>query len=218
VTAAPEPQLVWYAAYGSNLSLERFRRYLEGGTFGPAGGHRGAQDPTPPRASRGWWIAHPLAFAQRSRRWGGGVAFVGRRPVPSPVTRVRLHLITAGQLGDVCAQENGVGAVVVDWDRLRGGEAVEATAGWYGVLVPCGTVEGRLVVTFTAPWELGDVPATRPSPAYLATMAVGLRETFGLSARQVAEELAGVPGIAGELTVEELLDQLRGNGPGPPPG
>ncbi len=39
-------QQVWYVAYGSNLSLERFTAYLQGGR--PAGGARkypGCRDP-----------------------------------------------------------------------------------------------------------------------------------------------------------------------------
>ena len=70
---------VWYVAYGSNLSRERFRAYLEGGR--PVGSRRhyaGGRDTSPPRESRVLRLRRP----PRLRRHLDGV---GRRAgVPRP--------------------------------------------------------------------------------------------------------------------------------------
>ncbi|CCH80358.1 hypothetical protein BN12_90013 [Nostocoides japonicum T1-X7] len=50
MTATDGDDLVWYAAYGSNLSLERFHCYVAGGR--PPGGRHtypGCRDASPPR-------------------------------------------------------------------------------------------------------------------------------------------------------------------------
>src|SRR5215210_6185847 len=68
---------VWYVAYGSNLSRERFRAYLEGGR--PAGSQRhysGGRDTTPPHQSRVLRLGGRLVFAGISTVWGGGLAFL----------------------------------------------------------------------------------------------------------------------------------------------
>ncbi len=68
--------LIWYVAYGSNLSRARFGCYLTGGT--PVGARRanpGARDPSPPRADTALTLPGQVYFADTSAMWGGGVAF-----------------------------------------------------------------------------------------------------------------------------------------------
>lgn len=80
--------LIWYAAYGSNLSAERLHLYLQGGT--PAGGRLGvpgARDPSPPRERRAVELAGSVYFAWESPTWGGGIAFLDPH-APGPVGRV----------------------------------------------------------------------------------------------------------------------------------
>ncbi|MEM8924735.1 MAG: hypothetical protein AAGD35_14625 [Actinomycetota bacterium] len=126
------PELVWYAAYGSNLLWDRFRTYLEGGPVP----HRptptiqaGARDPSPPRGDGRWTFEHELFFAGSSPGWGGGgVAFLHPEPPrpepprPGPLqpgspppahqdaaaTLGRRWLVTAEQFEDVFRQENGI--------------------------------------------------------------------------------------------------------------
>mmetsp|Transcript_6136 Transcript_6136/g.18684 ORF Transcript_6136/g.18684 Transcript_6136/m.18684 type:complete len:259 (+) Transcript_6136:37-813(+) len=70
--------LVWYASYGSNIRLERFLCYLQGGT--PEGGFvhcPGARDRSAPREALPIrFLRLPMYFAQFGRRWKGAVAFV----------------------------------------------------------------------------------------------------------------------------------------------
>ena len=69
--------LVWYVAYGSNLSQDRFACYVAGR---PAGGRPaqlpGCRDRTPPREIVGLPAPGPLRFGGLSRVWGGGLAFL----------------------------------------------------------------------------------------------------------------------------------------------
>lgn len=67
---------MWYVAYGSNLSSERFACYVVGGR--PAGARRtyeGCRDPSPPRRTSAIWLPGRLVFGGTSRAWGGGMAF-----------------------------------------------------------------------------------------------------------------------------------------------
>lgn len=164
-----DPDLVWYAAYGSNLSRERFMRYLEGGrpegsTFTEAG----TPDPTPPRDSRAVVLRRRLVFAGWSHRWEGATAHLMAEHDPSARTLARLYLVSREQLESVCAQE---------------GAAYE--------LVECHEpVDDHLVfaVTMTDPGPLG-----APSDEYVNTLVLGLAESWGLgetAARRYVEEMA----------------------------
>jgi hypothetical protein len=66
-------QHIWYVAYGSNLSRERFCYYLHGGR--PDGNDRdypGCRDTSDPMDSFGLLISGGVYFAGRSSGWGGG--------------------------------------------------------------------------------------------------------------------------------------------------
>ena len=103
--------LVWYAAYGSNLWPERFACYLTGGTApGSTTASPGARNPAPARATEASKCDHERFYAGESRRWhGGGVAFLATDPGDHN-TPLRLYLITTEQFEDVFAQENGLDA------------------------------------------------------------------------------------------------------------
>ncbi len=91
--------LLWYVAYGSNMSAARFARYLAG-----------AADRTPPQAGRAMLLPGTVFFADESVVWGGGRAYYD--PDLPGRTPARAHLITAGQFADVRRQEPPV------YDRL----------------------------------------------------------------------------------------------------
>ena len=211
--------LVWYAAYGSNLSSARFMTYLAGGTpEGKATPERGAADPTPPAASRPYRLRHALYFAGDAPAWGGGgVAFVRPEEARDALTYARIYLVTAGQLRAVIAQENGLdpgrGAALVSSRQLataRPGERIETGAGDYGLLLCVGrervTRDGPDVPvwTFTAPHAL-DGELRAPSDAYLATICRGLVETFLDPADP--EAVPGAPGAAEERPSPEILER-----------
>lgn len=172
----------WYVSYGSNMCLERFRCYLEGGC--PPGGRRtyaGARDPAPPRASSPYWLDGGAYFAMRSRTWGGGMAFLD--PASPGRTPARAYLVTRAQLDDVIAQE----------------------AGHYESMVECSTVDGLPAFTFTAARTAPDHRLAPPSAAYLRVLARGLAETHGWDLHRSAGYLASLPGARDAWTADDVV-------------
>ena len=97
---------VWYACYGSNLSADRFKCYIQGGVCVENGKpYRGCL------RDKSMWIDSKIRrfpgkvfFAQESRSWGGkGVAFYD--PEGEEETIMRLYKITSDQLDEVQDQE-----------------------------------------------------------------------------------------------------------------
>jgi hypothetical protein len=83
--------LVWYVAYGSNLSRERFLRYLG----------------EPPLADRPLTIGHALWFGGESVVWTGGRAYVDHESQPGRRTLARAWLLSRAQWDELHRQENG---------------------------------------------------------------------------------------------------------------
>lgn len=196
-------ELVWYAAYGSNLHWPRFRCYLAGGRPPGSGRvHRPCADPRPPRATAPATLPFPLRFAGTSPTWGGGIAFVdvGRR---GAATRVRLYLITMEQFATVVAAEGHRPSVRLPARTAGAPPVYRVATGAYGVVVRCGQRHGRPVMSVTGP-PAGALTAP-PRPAYLRMIAAGLARTHGLSPGAIADYLAPVPGIAGHYGRDELV-------------
>ena len=172
---------VWYVSYGSNMSSARLACYIEGGT--PPGGSRanpGCRDRTPPVRDVPVDLPGSVYFAGQSPQWGGGVAFYDHETPGT--TAARGYLVTAGQLADIAAQEM--------YRDPRAGDPLEELLlepipdgrhrlgdGRYETLVEVGRVDGSPLLTFTAPHGSSHVEHTTPSPAYLAMLAEGLRES-----------------------------------------
>lgn len=195
--------LVWYVAYGSNLLWSRFRCYLVGGSpEGSSHTNPGARDPSEPVAVIPVDIAGRVQFAGEFAGWGGGgVAFFD--PTAAGVAAGKAHLITLEQLDDVVAQENGLspGTDFGLESVLAGGELRIADAR-YETVVHVGTLEGCPMLTLTS--RATDLTPNAPSPAYLWTIAAGLRESHGWTPSRIATYLAALPGVAGRWTVADI--------------
>lgn len=199
---------VWYVAYGSNMSAGRLRCYLAGGR--PPGASRtypGARDPRMPAASAPVELPGALYFATHSPVWQGGRAFYD--PTAPGTCWARAHLLTAAQLSDIAAQEmyEPPGRDLDLSPVLATGHA-RLGPGRYETLVCPGALHGHPLLTFTAPWHLGDVPLTAPSAPYLRVIATGLHEAAHWPAPALAGYLASRPGAAGHWTPEQVLDLL----------
>lgn len=186
---------VWYVAYGSNLSRERFCRYIRGGR--PDGSERdlpGCRDTSDPVDSFGVLIDGGVYFAGHSSGWRAGMAFYDPRATGEVAARA--YLITAEQFADVLAQETRQSpGITLDLTPAFRGDRYSKGVGGYSVLVRVGEHRGVPLVTFTRDPDTGPGLAA-PSAAYLATMATGLREAYGWSQTQIDRYLSTLCGTA----------------------
>jgi hypothetical protein len=180
--------VIWYAAYGSNMSRVRFDVYLKGGVpEGAAHEYPGCRDPSDPRDVRPHEIAAELCFGGVSRTWGGGgVAFI--RPAANAWTKARLYLVTSEQFDDIVAQENWLepGTVHVD------GTSTGIGSHMYGHVMDLGLLEDLPVVAVT---QDPGAALNPPVGAYVRHIADGLREAYAMTPAEIEDYLAGAPGL-----------------------
>ena len=189
---------VWYAAFGSNLSVPRMTAYLAGGR--PTGARRhydGCRDPSPPVDTRVITLEGRLSFGGESRVWGGGMAFF----TPGEgLVHARAYLVRVQQLGDLVAQESRH-PVGVDLVLAQSGPTLHGLSKVYDVLLDLGLLEGHRLLTLTSSEPH---PAAPPSAAYLRTMLDGLGDGFGLDASARVAYLGAAEGVTPAWTREEL--------------
>ena len=196
--------LVWYVAYGTNLSTARLACYLSGGR--PPGADRrydGCRDPSPPQDARPVELRGRLSFAGESSVWGGGMAFF--TSATGGVVHARAYLLRLEQLGDLVAQEarRPVGAeLVLETDGRPTRHGLSRT---YDVLLDVGALDGHRMLTLTGSRV---PPARAPSAAYVRTMLEGLADGFGLDADDLIVYLAAADGVAPHWTVDALRRML----------
>jgi len=200
-------QLVWYAAYGSNLRRERFLCYLSGGQpEGSARTYAGCRDPAGPRAESALRFPGGLAFGGESGVWTGGMAFLDRQAAGEVAART--YLVTLGQFSDVVAQEirqepgRDIAADLVLTGGVHG-----LGRGRYDCVVNLGQQDGFPVLTITA--AALPLPAP-PAEAYLRSMVLGLTETFGLAPDEIADYLTPARGLDGVWNRARLLALAAG--------
>lgn len=133
-----------------------------------------------------------LVFAWESPTWGGGIAFHDADAAGEVLARA--YLLTTRQLSDVLEQEmRRLPGADHDLSPLLAGGQHRVGPGRYETLRVVGALDGRPVVTFscTDPGSLGLRP---PAPAYVATLARGLRAAHGLTDPQIEAYLSRCPG------------------------
>jgi hypothetical protein len=185
---------IWYVAYGSNLSRERFCCYLHGGR--PDGNDRdypGCRDSSDPIDSFGLLIAGGVYFAGRSSGWRAGMAFYD--PEAPGEVAARAYLITAEQFVDVLAQETlRPPGMALDLTPVFLGHRYSNGVGGYPILVRVGDRGGVPLVTFTRDRHSAST-LLAPNVHYLAAMATGLREAHWWSRTQIERYLSALPGV-----------------------
>jgi hypothetical protein len=186
---------IWYLAYGSNLSRERFSYYLRGGR--PDGSERhypGCRDTSDPADSFGLLIRGGVYFAGRSSAWRAGIAFYD--PHAQGQVAARAYLITVEQFTDVLAQETRRSpGMTLDLTASFRGDRYSTGVGGYSIVLRVGDRRGVPLLTFTRDRHTAPKLAA-PSSAYLAAMATGLREIHGWSHTQISRYLSALPGVA----------------------
>ena len=191
-------QQIWYVAYGSNLSFDRFCRYLRGGPLsGSERVYAGCRDTSDPLESVGVMMSGSVYFAGRSSVWRSGMAFYD--PDVTGEVAARAYRITAEQFVDVLAQETRrKPGVTLDLAPAFRGDRFSVGLGGYSVLVRIGDRDGLPLMTFTAD-RGANPPLKPPSAVYLSAMATGLREAHGWSSERIDRYLASLPGIIGPV-------------------
>jgi len=197
---------VWYAAFGSNLSYERFLVYLDGGQAKDSiGSTPGARDATRPLRSVTTFTTHALSFGGSSARWsGGGVAFLHTEPGESH-TFLRLYDITAEQFEDVFQQENGLpDPLPIDLGRVMADGWSDETTRWYGRVLFLGVREDQPIFTITSP---NPPKLNRPHVSYLRTIVDGMRSLWPEQPEQIRAQLMHANGLD-ELIERDWIEAL----------
>ena len=204
-----EERYVWYASYGSNLSIARFLYRLEGGRPpGSANEEKGCRDETPPKDNKPICIHFPLYFAKYSQKWCGGVAFIGLDKDAENTTYGRRYLITQEQFTDVFKQENRRSNIPndfeIDFEEVKKRVSRAFCKSWYGNVVYLNESQGLPIFTFTAYWNIRATPFTAPSEKYLKHLISGLKETYPFTDENLVKYLIEKPGIKGNFTEDKL--------------
>ncbi|MCJ1677632.1 histone deacetylase [Streptomyces sp. APSN-46.1] len=190
------------------MHMARLAFYMAGGT--PPGASRrypGCRDRRAPERSVPVELRGRLYFATESPVWTGGRGFYD--PTARGRVRARAHLVTAQQFSDIVAQEmyREPGADVDLTEVLRSGRDVLGP-GRYETLICSGALEGIPLLTFTAPWAMGEVDWVKPSAAYVKHLAAGMLESGPWNERSIAGYLSECPGAAGHWSAEQITDLL----------
>ncbi|PKH37219.1 hypothetical protein SAMN05192575_101154 [Nocardioides alpinus] len=191
--------LVWYAAFGSNLSSARLACYVRGGVpRGTAREYEGCRDPTPPREHRAITLPGRVRFAGESSVWGGGTAFYA--PGTHGAVHARAYLVRLEQLIDIVAQEtrHPVGLPLV---LAETGPTFHGLSQVYDVVLDLGTLDGHRLLTLSSS---RDHRVNPPSEAYVRTFLVGLAEGFDLDATSRISYLAQLDGMSPAWTEDRL--------------
>lgn len=176
---------VWYAGYGSNLSSERFRFYIQGGIC-PENGkeYDGCEDKTLWGESHSETLPGTLYFGNYSPTWGGGVAFL--KPNVGK-TYFKVYRITCGQLMDIREQEGD-------------------SENWYGRIAFLGFAKDGIPV-FTLTSEVLHEPEL-PSDAYLGLLVRALAEE-GWSEREIARYMWEPLRCGKKLLLREVCEKVH---------
>jgi hypothetical protein len=196
-------QRLWYVAYGSNLSLERFTTYLQGGR--PAGGARdypGCRDPQGPERDVALMIPGGLRFVGVSPVWGGGMAIYDANV--SGDVAARAYLITAEQFVDVLAQEiRREPGLDINLASVHETGRHSLGPGHYETVALLGSHDDLPMFTFTSA-DVDNDTVNPPSENYLRTIALGLHESHGWNSSAIGRYLARFPGAAGVWSPESI--------------
>jgi len=184
--------------------------YVQGGT--PLGAVRrfpGCSDTRPPLGDIALELPQSLYFAGDATFWGGGGGAHITLDAAGEPTKARAYLISLPQFEEVVIQEDvrtGL-EVAIDLKSVKAmGHIAVLPEGPYSELIYCGEQDGYPILSFTK-LEPPDV-FTLPSAAYLRMISGGLQESHGMVVDDVTAYLIDKPGIADNITLEDLRQTL----------
>lgn len=160
-------EYIWYACYGSNINYERFMYYINGDEEKKYSSSDGCKDKTEPLEERKYIFKCPIYFAGRSRRWGGGIAFLDYEKKGKSYGKI--YKVKMSQFKGVLNQEQNC--------RL------------YDTILLLDYVDGLPVFSFTAKHKLQD-ELNEPSESYVEVIKKGLLDLYEeLDSKQIDEYL-----------------------------
>ena len=200
---------IWYASYGSNISEERFHKYIMGGQpKGSKNNYAGCSNKTLPTYKEKIYLNYELYFAKKSSAWNyGGVCFIKTDFNINVKTLGRMYLITTDQYVDIIKQEtNHKGNLFIDFDKAKkDGSLIFKEKSWYGKLFFLGEQNGYPIFTFTNENNLTN-DINPPSNEYLATIIRGLKETYNLNEIELKKYFENKIGIKGYNIEKKLVE------------
>ena len=183
--------MIWYACYGSNLDLQRFMVYLQGGSLTVGGTVKNykhcEKDTAMPRESEPYFIeGQQLYFAKESKTWNGrGVAFL--RGDHQNRVYARLYLISKVQFEHLFASENGRASTKVDFDTILKYKFQDFDYTFYNrIALLDEDYKGFPVLTFT---NKENLPKNEPLDEYIQLIVKGLGMVHQLDNNQIIEYL-----------------------------
>lgn len=153
---------VWYVSYGSNMLYDRFRTYIEGGSFEAGGLYNfPCKDTSEPIEIRTLEIPYDMYFGNSSGSWDGcGVSFLDTTKKGKALGVA--YLITIEQFEHIAAEENG-------------GRFPDGTGYWYEDIIILGELDGYELITITNN-KLRKYHD--PCEDYLKTLIRGIKENW----------------------------------------
>lgn len=201
---------IWYASYGSNISIERFMCYIQGGK--PGGATRtylGCKDQSPPINQKPIKIPNELYFAKSADVWnGGGVCFINPEKSENVVTLGNMYLITRQQFLEIVQQENNTDEPIeIDFKKIQTEESeIVRENSWYGNLLYLGEEDNAPIFTFTNENFLAD-EINSPNQHYLKTIIKGLINSHKLNNTELEAYFLSKKGLD-KTIITEVINQL----------
>ncbi|WP_298152235.1 hypothetical protein [Flavobacterium sp.] len=181
--------MIWYACYGSNMDLQRFLIYLQGGQLEVNGVmkpyRRCDDDFEEPGQTEPYVIHRRFYFAKESGTWDNhGVGFISTKKDMRSLTYARLYLISEIQFKHLFAAENGRRTTNIDFAVIDNNKSQDFDYNFYNRIIQLeDNYKGHPVMTFTNKEILAP---NNPMGRYLQLISDGLEAVHQLNANVIA--------------------------------
>lgn len=185
--------LIWYACYGSNMDLDRFLKYIQGGQLTVNGEIKNYKacttDTSLPKNSEPYLIDRKFFFAKESKTWNkSGVGFISNRKNKKSKTFGKLYLISKVQFSHLFAQENAKKTAKIDFDKLSKLGILDFDYNFYNRIVQLDkNYKGFPILTFT---NKDNLTTNKPHLEYAQLISNGLKLTHKLTSKESVDYLS----------------------------
>lgn len=183
-------QLIWYACYGSNMDLQRFLIYIQGGNLivnRQTKTYRCCEyDMEIPGNLESYIIHHRLYFAKESKTWNQhGVGFISTKKDIRSLAYARLYLISRIQFEHLFASENDRQTTNIDYEIINKNKIQYFNYNFYNRIIQLeDNYKGYPIMTFTNKEIL---PINNPMGEYLQLIRNGLNTVHQQNDGEIAQ-------------------------------